>query len=68
MSALLDNDAIDAKAQAALVMILARLNVNYTDLTQFERVLWTSAYKIAHAEGARAAIEEARDIIGTAGK
>lgn len=59
----MNNDAIDAKAHAELTVVLARLGVKYADLTQFERVLWTSGFRIGLASGALDASKDALDIV-----
>lgn len=61
---LLTNDEIDAKSQAELIVVLAKLGVKHADLTQFERVIWASAYKLGYAQGALDANTEARDLLG----
>lgn len=63
MSVITDNAAIDAKAQAELLVVLANAGVKYSDLTQFERFIWQSAYKLAYAAGAKDGVDEARQAL-----
>lgn len=54
---------IDAKAQAALLVVLAGAGVDYASLTQFERMLWTQAYKLGHGQGMVDGVNRAREAI-----
>lgn len=54
---------IDAKAQAELLVVLAGAGVAYGDLTQFERFIWMSGYKLGHGQGMRDGVAQAREIV-----
>lgn len=60
MSVITDNAAIDAKAQAELTVVLARIGVPQSALSDLGRILFESGFKLGYACGASDGMDEAR--------
>jgi hypothetical protein len=60
MSVITDNAAIDAKAQAELAIVLAKLGLSASVLDRLGLILWDSAYKLGYAQGALDATRDSR--------
>lgn len=63
MSIVTDNAAIDAKAEAELVVVLARIGVSQSALSDLGRILFVSGFKLGYAAGANDGLQEARETL-----
>lgn len=63
MSVITDNAAIDAKAQAELAIVLARIGVSQEALSDLGRILFESGFKLGYASGANDGMQEARETL-----
>jgi hypothetical protein len=63
MSVLTDSATIEAKAQAELVVVLARIGVSQEAISDLGRILFESGFKLGYASGANDAMQEARETL-----
>lgn len=61
---IVDFETLEAKAQASLTIVCARVGIDTSTLTKLERALWMGAYREAYLQGARDHIADELDQLG----